>query len=122
MEDKDGAHIDPCAAYLDTSWHVGGSKCPEYVGVQAGGSDIMPLQTLLDAAGLEDLDSPGGVTDKAGRVETFRYAGLILVVTITYYNDRPDRQVLVHTILLYTHDPVSSSSAKHDCVCRRLVA
>ena len=84
--------IDPCADYTRR-----GKVCPDSVHVGKGGDlrkckatgckDIMPLRTLLRAAGITDLDKQGDYKNKAtGVLQSHRYAGLILHVNIVYTN------------------------------------
>ena len=47
---------------------------------------MIMLTTFLRAAGLEDLDLPSNTTNSTGHVESYRYAGAVLIVYITYSN------------------------------------
>lgn len=60
---------------------------PEYVGF-AGKPDILRVSTLLRAAGVDDLDAPSDFRSLKPNAseESFRYAGLQLLVFVTYSN------------------------------------
>eukprot|EP01103_Thecamoeba_quadrilineata_P020611 TRINITY_DN894_c0_g1_i1.p1 TRINITY_DN894_c0_g1~~TRINITY_DN894_c0_g1_i1.p1 ORF type:complete len:274 (+),score=29.93 TRINITY_DN894_c0_g1_i1:475-1296(+) len=58
---------------------------PNIVG-QEGQYDIIELNLLLQAAGINSLDSDSGAENTKGSGETLRYAGLILMVIIDYSN------------------------------------
>lgn len=71
--------IDPCDPYKKLKL-----DCPPYVAVGSKGLDIVPLQSLLDAAGVS-LDDDAKLT--TGNVsETVRYSGIVLVLSIFYTN------------------------------------
>lgn len=92
---QDGVEINPCDDY--TVW---GQPCPASINIGKGATctdqkkkhnakycrDIIPLMTLLRAAGITDLDADGDY-DSEGEVESYRYAGLVLQVNIYYSND-----------------------------------
>jgi len=81
--DRKGNQLDPCDDYalMGRGW-----ACDRNV-VQVGhvsqgnvsGYDIVPLATLLRAAGISSLDQQAGSLP-----ESYRYAGLVLVVTLQY--------------------------------------
>lgn len=80
--DSDGEPVDPCRMYA-----AAGHSCPdnEYYRVvvgEVGVPDIMPIQALLDAAGV-DMDAISDFSENDG-TETVRYAGLVLVLNIEY--------------------------------------
>jgi hypothetical protein len=88
IEGQDKEVVDPCLAYVRR-----GYKCPNLAtggrfnisfGSQ-GSADIIALDTLLTAAGVPSLDDQAGTLDKF-QVETFRYAGIVMVVSINYDN------------------------------------
>jgi hypothetical protein len=70
--------LDPCDDYR-------ADDCPDFVHVGAGGKDIVPLRTLLRAAGINTLED-GDYKNSKGVVMSHRYAGLILQVKIVYNN------------------------------------
>ena len=76
-----GHRIDPCAAYAARNF-----TCPSFVNVGSiNAVDVLPLETLLSAAGVHNLDmgggSGGGLPD-----ESLRFSGIILLVQIEYTN------------------------------------
>ena len=74
---QDGETIDPCAGYLQADPP---QVCPPVVSLGVPGQrDIVPLQALLDAAGVPNLDEPLGTTGNS-----MRYAGMVMQVTIFY--------------------------------------
>lgn len=80
-QDNNGKEVDPCSAY-----HKRGKGCPDFINV--GNSyvyDIIALQTLLEAAGAESLDSRGG---DIGQIQnqTHRYAGVVFLLELRYDN------------------------------------
>eukprot|EP01103_Thecamoeba_quadrilineata_P011651 TRINITY_DN2823_c0_g1_i1.p1 TRINITY_DN2823_c0_g1~~TRINITY_DN2823_c0_g1_i1.p1 ORF type:complete len:303 (+),score=14.22 TRINITY_DN2823_c0_g1_i1:256-1164(+) len=58
-------------------------QSPNVVG-QVGHYDVVELITLLNAAGIQDLDEISGSANNGN--ETMRYAGLILMVVLEYSN------------------------------------
>jgi len=87
-----GKVLDPCQPYLDL-----GRKCPDdiHFGVK-GCRDIIPVKTLLQAAGISSFDlaasnnravddCPGG-TDTSLYEQTLRHSGFTLLVNIHYSN------------------------------------
>lgn len=79
-EDRDASApaIDPCVAYTSS-----GYTCPPYVNVgEVGESDIFPLKTLLQAAGLPTLDRSSAYNTS----ETLRVGGVVLVLEVQYSN------------------------------------
>lgn len=88
IEDQDKKPVDPCLAYSRR-----GYECPHpengaafniSFGTQ-GVADIIALDTLLTAAGIVSLDDQAGSIGKFS-TETFRYAGIVMVVSINYDN------------------------------------
>ena len=76
--DQAGKVMDPCDDYTSRGW-----KCDPNIRVGQPGPnrDVMPLQTLLRAAGIGSLDD---VSSTIG--ETHRYSGLILTITVSVSN------------------------------------
>ena len=81
MVDPNGNKIDPCDAYTRR-----GRVCPSYIAVGRDGlPDIFAVQSLLDAVGINSLDEVGGA--RGGQAnETLRYAGLVILLSISYSN------------------------------------
>ena len=81
LVDSNGNQLDPCLAYYQK-----GYSCPSYVKIgQIGAADIFPLQSLLTAAGISNLDSGGG--DGGGLAnETIRLSGIVILVQLSYTN------------------------------------
>lgn len=76
-----GNEVDPCKPYERI-----GKKCPEYIRVGVPNTyDIVPVATLLEAAGIDSLDSAGGDLGKI-QTETHRYAGIVLLLEVNYDN------------------------------------
>lgn len=76
---SDGTAIDPCQSYKDQGW-----DCPVYINVhRQGHHDIISIKTLMQAAGLDTLDTALG-KDRPG--ESIRFGGTILLVQIDYSN------------------------------------
>ena len=60
-------------------------QCPSYVHVGTPGSyDIVPLASLLRAAGVQSLDGPSDAAAHA----TLRHAGMVLMLHVHYDNTR----------------------------------
>lgn len=83
--DLDGNKLDPCDDYASEQ------ACrAANVTLETGRRNIVPLKTLLRAAGIDDLDTEGDVACESDAVspgcESFRYSGLILQVNIEYNN------------------------------------
>ena len=80
--DNDGHEVDPCAVYAGNP-----AGCPAIIqsGVTSGSPYVFSLQSLLDAAGVESLDQAAAASGTLAS-QTYRYAGLILVVDIQYTN------------------------------------
>jgi hypothetical protein len=64
--------------------------CPSVVRIETGARNIVPLRTLLRAAGVTNLDTEGDFdcdpSDESPGCESYRYAGLVLQVDIHYDN------------------------------------
>ena len=103
IEDNDpdsNEHYAPCDDYT-----VDGHECPFYIHMgtprdltapgpgcrdTTGCRDIVPIQTLLRAAGITNLDTQGDYVDPpTGLLLPYRYSGLILEVDILYTNIAP---------------------------------
>ena len=78
LVDAAGATLDPCDDYTDQGWTCDPAV---KVGRVGAGADILPLRSLLRAAGVASLDDVVPALN-----ETRRYAGMVLVVTIEYSN------------------------------------
>jgi hypothetical protein len=77
----DGRAIDPCDDYRQL-----GLDCPPAVRVGSPGrADIIPVQTLLRAAGVGSLDQRAGELGPLQN-ETLRFGGLVVVLSIEYSN------------------------------------
>ena len=77
----DGRAMDPCDDYAAI-----GLPCPPAVRVGVPGKpDIVPVQTLLRAAGVSSLDQRAG---ELGVLldETLRFSGMVVVLSIEYSN------------------------------------
>lgn len=79
--DQNGVVMNPCDDYT-----AQGFVCDPHVHISRSATsfnsaDVMPLRTLLRAAGIGSLDDTTLVLN-----ETHRYAGIILVVTVSYSN------------------------------------
>lgn len=73
--------MDPCKPYNKVH-----RICPPFVNLGASGQrDIIPIATLLEAAGVNSLDEVAGTTEDLA-TETKRFAGVILLVRIDYDN------------------------------------
>jgi hypothetical protein len=83
--DSEGNKIEPCDDY----GNVEGCRAAN-VTLETGQRNIVPLKTLLRAAGITDLDTAGDVSCESDEVsagcESFRYSGLVLQVNIEYNN------------------------------------
>lgn len=78
---KDGRDITPCDAYTGSP-----SGCPSFIAAGAGGKpDIVSMRTLLQAAGIDSLDTEAG-TVASLRGNTSRSEGKVLLVSISYTN------------------------------------
>ena len=78
--DSNGDPMDPCQGYI-----TAGLACPADVGIGTlSGDDILPLKTLLLAAGIPNgnLDSPSDVDP----TKTYRQMGMILILAVHYTN------------------------------------
>lgn len=78
-----GKPLNPCDAYANFT-----AGCASNITVgQLGARDILPLQTLLLAAGITNLDLVAAHSNINGlNTQTHRYAGIVLVVNIVYTN------------------------------------
>ena len=80
LVDDAGKRLDPCDDYPD-------GLCPPYVHVGvAGRYDIVPLASLLRAAGVTTLEQPSDAA--ADPHASLRHAGCVLMVHISYTNTR----------------------------------
>lgn len=72
--DQNGDALNPCDDYAVRGW-----PCESHVRVGVPGTrrDVMPIATLLRAAGINSLDDVSPAI-----AETHRYAGLILSVSV----------------------------------------
>lgn len=78
---KDGKDVTPCDAYAGTA-----SGCPSFIAAGAVGKpDIVSMRTLLQAAGIESLDTEAGSVASL-RGNTSRSEGKVLLVSISYSN------------------------------------
>lgn len=77
---KARTRIDPCAVYTRQQL-----VCPSYIRVgDEGVKDILALQTLLEAAGVNSIDE---ITSALPNLNSSRrYDGLVLAVDIYYTN------------------------------------
>ena len=91
-------YADPCAPYV--AYRAG---CPSFVAVGVSGlRDIVPLKSLLNAAGISSLDQVAG-TDPTLSNETLRYSGLVLLVEIFYSNQFVDTGSYNTSDIRYTY-------------------
>ena len=96
IEDRNGNRVDPCDDYADMTAgcprevvHVGPPRTAPECKDNTDCTDLMPLQTILRAAGITNLDTMGDfVTTKKGKsgVQSYRYAGLTLHIMVFYDN------------------------------------
>lgn len=82
---SEGKKLEPCDDYPNVE------ACRmANVTLATGQRNIVPLKTLLRAAGIDNLDTDGDVACESDAVspgcESFRYSGLILQVNIEYSN------------------------------------
>lgn len=87
LVDLEGNKLDPCAPYARKGW-VCPPQRPNAPGVAVGDVatlDIVPLATILEAAGIMDMDQVAGTTPDLVN-QTMRNAGIILVMSLTYDN------------------------------------
>lgn len=87
LVNADGAKIDVCTGYVDVL--EDSSKCDRSILSigSKGRKDIMPMYSLMEAAGIPDLDARASNNAKMDLYnETIRYAGAVLVVSIDYTN------------------------------------
>lgn len=81
LVDAEGNKIDPCASYTSR-----GRPCPSFITVGVDGkTDIVSVQTLLDAVGISSLDLIGGSIGGVAN-NTLRDSGLVLLLSISYSN------------------------------------
>lgn len=70
--------VNPCDAYVGVP-----AGCPPFVNVgSVGAADVFPIATLLQAAGIAELDQVSGFSNS----ETYRYAGIVLILEVQYSN------------------------------------
>lgn len=81
--DSHGSTLNLCASY---SAHR--LPCPEPVAasLSAGNPDTFAVITLLQAAGIDDLDDPAGGRRGGRPGQTLRSSGFVLLVNIDYSN------------------------------------
>lgn len=80
--DVNKKYVDPCDVYYRL-----GKVCPSFISVgNPGVKDIVAVQTILEAAGIDSLDQAWGTKTNGVYTETARYAGAIIVLSITYNN------------------------------------
>eukprot|EP01138_Halocafeteria_seosinensis_P000406 gb/GECG01000419.1/.p1 GENE.gb/GECG01000419.1/~~gb/GECG01000419.1/.p1 ORF type:complete len:506 (+),score=50.80 gb/GECG01000419.1/:1-1518(+) len=79
--DTQGNVVDPCRAYGKR-----GVACPDYIHIgKPNEYDVMPMMTLLEAAGIDSLDSAAGDVGVI-QTETLRVSGMALLVEVAYDN------------------------------------
>jgi hypothetical protein len=102
--DQDGNVMNPCDDYTQQGW-----VCDPHVkvGLVNQGADVMPLRTLLRAAGINSLEE----TSPAIK-ETHRYAGLILVVSVQYSNAYLTTKSFLEGYYTYTYTVQSVQDAE----------
>lgn len=82
LRDSSGRIVDPCVGY--TSF---GLACPEFVRIGVENRpDIVPVSTLLIAAGINTLDAVSGSDGSDARQSSRRSQGVVLIVDISYSN------------------------------------
>lgn len=85
MLDQNNNAVDLCASYTSLSL-----PCPSSVGLTArssdGLNDVIPLGSLLTAAGISYLDHLGGGSQGGVDGVPKRMSGIVLLVTIDYTN------------------------------------
>jgi hypothetical protein len=70
-----------------TGYDAFAAGCPSFIRVGVKGStDILSLKTILLAGGLNNLDQIASPTFAALSTQTYRYAGLVVVLNIMYSN------------------------------------
>lgn len=80
-QDTNGNQVDPCQPYKRR-----GKTCPDYIRVgRQEEYDIMPMVSLLEAAGIDSLDAAAGDVGVI-QTETLRVSGIVLLVEVTYDN------------------------------------
>jgi len=102
--DQNGNAMNPCDDYTEQGW-----VCDPHVkiGLVNQGADVMPLRTLLRAAGINSLEE----TSPAIK-ETHRYAGLILVVSVQYSNAYLTTKSFLEGYYTYTYTVQSVQDAE----------
>ena len=95
---QDGKELDPCQDYTDEGFSSCdarvnvGKPCPrQHTNDTSNCRDIIPIRTLLRAAGLYDagkdaLDTMSNYT-KSGKPQSNRFAGMMILVTVQYSGD-----------------------------------
>lgn len=112
--DGKGNQLDPCTPYYERKL-----PCPNAMGNfsfavelgQDGEPDIVAVDTFLEAAGVQNLDDIAGSVQKFGS-ETYRYAGIMFVVTINYDNYWSYDEDAVRYIYTVTQIPNSDFKAE----------
>jgi hypothetical protein len=79
--DGSGNDIDPCATYIKNF-----GACPDFIAVGVAGlPDILSIRNLMEAAGIDTLDTPLGAA-APGQPESSREQGIVLLLDISYSN------------------------------------
>lgn len=104
LVDASGAVLNACDDYTQQGW-----PCPAVISVGAvgGSADIVPLRTLLRAAGIASLDAQAG-----GLNESFRYGGLVLVLSVEYSNFWLDTSSFSEARFTYTYSVRAVANAE----------
>lgn len=112
--DQDGNSLNPCDDYAVRGW-----PCESHVRVGVPGTrrDVMPIATLLRAAGINSLDDVSPAI-----AETHRYAGLILSVSVQVRPLRRATTSYALTLLSTEGFPPLAptgrrAAAAHRCAC-----
>lgn len=93
--DIGGAALEPCDDYSARGYACdAGVK----VGRVGAGPDILPMATLLRAAGIRSLDDP-----LAGFDESMRSSGVLLLLTIEYSNYLSDTRAYSENVITYRY-------------------
>jgi ATP P2X receptor len=80
--DLNGNLLNPCDDY--TALNL---TCPSYISLgNYDNNDIIPIQTLLRAAGIGSLEEVSGNIDESFSTSTKRMTGIVLVIQIVYSN------------------------------------
>lgn len=98
LQDEAGEEYDPCD---DFPPHA----CPQSVAPAAGGKTgslgaLIPLRSLLRAAGIPSLDA-AGIVDAAGAVQSYRSVGVVLLLSVEFSNFAADTGSWTESKLTY---------------------